>query len=161
MERNEGFPIPFSGLFRSLAKSERAAVRYGFVTAVVIAAYNVLVALLSTGSGFEAAHLLIFLILFLAMAFAMRRASALLGTGDRGYRDRMVFGMTFSAATGLMMIAISGLLTIFNNEWVVSEISLPISNLGDFAANAMGLFFGCIGFGFIAAFVLTNVFNPE
>ena len=89
------------------------------------------------------------------------RASALLGTGDRGYCDRMVFGMTFSAATGLMMIAISGVLMIFNSEWIVSEINLPIHTLGDFAANAMGLFFGCIGFGFIAAFVLTNVYNPE
>jgi len=143
----------------SQSVADRYAIRYGLLSALAIVVYNL--AITAFGSGkWELAHLLIFVLLFLMIGYGMNRSRRWI-RADHALDDRMLFGLVFSIAAAVGLIALNGLLALINYHFEVSEIFLPIDDGFRFAVNSMGLFWGCLIFGFLSTFIFANAFGRK
>ena len=141
------------------SQADRYAVRYGLMTAVFIVIYNLIVEAVGDG-GFELAHLAIFGILFGMIGFGMNNARKWI-RDDHAMDDRMLFGLVLSITTALGVIALNGLMAILNYHLIVSETFLPIKDGWDFAVNSMALFWSCLIFGFLSAFIFSAFYEKN
>ena len=136
--------------------ADQYAIRYGLLTSLLIAVYNLVLTLLGDGK-WELAHLLIFAILFFMIGYGMSKARKWIREGH-AMDDRMVFGLVFSIVTALGLIALNAILALLNYHFEISAVFLPISDVGRFAVNSMGLFFGSLIFGFLSTFIFANIY---
>ena len=141
------------------SQADRYAIRYGLITAVIIVIYNLIVQAAGDG-GFELAHLAIFGILFGMIGFGMHNARKWIRE-DHAMDDRMLFGLVMAITTALGVIALNGLMAILNYHLIVSETFLPIKNGWDFAVNSMALFWSCLIFGFLSAFIFSEIYGEN
>jgi multisubunit Na+/H+ antiporter MnhB subunit len=141
------------------SQADRYAIRYGLITAIIIVIYNVIVQLTGDG-GFELAHIGIFVILFFMIGYGMNKNRKWI-RDDHALDDRMLFGLVMSVAVAIGMIALSGILALVNYHLVVSETIIPINDGFKFAVNAMGLFWGCLIFGFISTFIFSEYYTKN
>jgi hypothetical protein len=80
---------------------------------------------------------------------------------ERAFQDRIVFGMLTAIAVSFFLMAINGLLALLDYHLIVSAVYLPIDSAPAFAVSSMGLFWGCLIFGFLSAFILNFVYADK
>lgn len=141
------------------SQADRYAIRFGLITALLIAIYDLIIQAGSNGT-FELAHLAIFFFLFAMIGYGMHRARKWIRP-EHAMDDRMLFGLVMSIATALGVIAINGLLALANYHLIVSETFLPINDGWKFAVNSMALFWSCLIFGFLSAFIFSNIYEKN
>ena len=140
--------------FRSHA--DRYAIRYGLITAAIIAIYNLIIEVTGEG-GFEWAHMGIFAILFAMIGFGMHKSRKWIRP-EHAMDDRILFGLVLSIATALGVIAMNGLFVLIDYHLIVSETFVSIKDGLKFAVSSMALFWGCLIFGFLSAFVFSEIY---
>lgn len=143
--------------FRSHA--DQYAIRYGLATAVIIVIYNLIIEVTGDG-GFEWAHMAIFGILFVMIGFGMHKSRKWIRT-EHAMDDRILFGLVMSIATAVGIIAMNGLLVLIDYHLIVSETFVSIKDGLKFAVNSMALFWGCLIFGFLSAFIFSELYTKR
>lgn len=141
------------------SQADKYAIRYGLITAVLIVVYNLVIEILGEG-GFELAHIAIFAILFIMIGFGMHKSRKWIRT-EHAMDDRMLFGLVLSIATALGVIALNGLLVIIDYHLLVSETFVSIKDGWKFAVNSMALFWSCLIFGFLSAFIFSEIYTKR
>lgn len=138
----------------------RSAIRLGLLIALVSAVINLVIFASGGGDTLEWSHMLIFLVLFLGIAYGMHSSRSWMGRGT-AFQDRMTFGLLTSSTVAFFLTAINGLLALLDYNMIVSEVFLPINSAARFAVSSMGLFWGCLIFGFISALIMNFVYKTE
>lgn len=139
------------------SQADHFAIRLGLLTALIIVIYNLLIQALGDG-GLEPAHLTIFLLLFFMIGYGMHRSRHWIRPAHH-MDDRMLFGLVLSLSTAIGVIAMNGLLALLNYHLIISETFLPISDGWKFAVNSMALFWSCLIFGFLSAFIFAHFYE--